>query len=112
MAYIKEKQIVIKNEYLIGQNQLKTSKSLFKQFHRFPENKIIRTHHNRLIPKVLVKLGKLKGIIYSSDKMQRGHPRTYSHFMKTPPILTSDPTGSQLYIIGGRYRITPNGIEG
>jgi hypothetical protein len=61
---------------------------------------------------VLVHLGYLKGLIYSSDKGDRGQPKTYVHFMETPPRLTCDPHGRQLYVVGGRYRVTRRGIEG
>ena len=37
------------------------------------------------MPKVLVNLGELRGLIYSSDKEQCGRPRTFIHFMETPP---------------------------
>jgi len=32
--------------------------------------------------------------------------------METPPLLACDPSGTQLYVVGGRYRITERGIEG
>jgi hypothetical protein len=60
----------------------------------------------------LVHLGALRGLIYSSDKGGYGRPKTYIHFMETPPRLACDPRGTQLYIVGGRYRVTPRGIEG
>jgi hypothetical protein len=65
-----------------------------------------------MIPNVLVKLGQLRGVIYSSDKEQCGRPRTFIHFMETPPLLASDADGKQLYIVGGKYRVTSRGIEG
>jgi hypothetical protein len=64
------------------------------------------------MPDVLVKVGQMKGVIYSSDKEQCGRPRTFIHFMETPPILASDALGKQLYIVGGNYRVTSRGIEG
>jgi len=32
--------------------------------------------------------------------------------MQTPVQLTCDPRGTQLYIVGGNYRVTERGIEG
>jgi hypothetical protein len=32
--------------------------------------------------------------------------------MDAPPLLACDPRGTQLYIVGGSYRITTRGIEG
>ncbi len=60
----------------------------------------------------MVQLGDLLGLIYRSDKWQRGQPRTYIHFMEDPPRLVSDVGGRRLFVIGGSYRVTVRGIEG
>ena len=65
-----------------------------------------------LLSKLFVRLGSLRALIYTADRRGCGHPRTYIHFMETPPLLACDARGRQLYIIGGRYRVTPRGIEG
>jgi hypothetical protein len=91
---------------------LQQGQSLFRRFHRFPDSKIIRRPCRRVIPKVLVKLGRLRGLIYSSDRGQPGCDRTFIHFVETPPLLVCDPEGTQLYVIGGDYRVTHRGIEG
>lgn len=85
---------------------------LFEMFHRFKPSKLVRRGCHRMIPNVLVEVGRLKAVIYSSDRGQRGVPRTYIHFMRMPPTLACDVAGKQLYIIGGRYRIGRRGIEG
>jgi len=64
------------------------------------------------VPKVLVHLGALRGVIYSSDRGDPGGVRTYIHFMEQAPLLACDSAGTQLYILGGRYRVTRRGIEG
>jgi hypothetical protein len=61
---------------------------------------------------VLVQLGEAVGLIYRSDRWQRGRTRTYIHFMKDPPLLASNVAGTQLFLIGGSYRVTSRGIEG
>jgi hypothetical protein len=91
---------------------LKTAQKLFEQFHSFAPPKTLRRRCPRLMPKVLVNLGELRGLIYRSDKEQCGRPRTFIHFMESPPLLASDPDGKQLYIVGGNYRVTSRGIEG
>lgn len=91
---------------------LHAARTRFHLFHRFPPPQIVRTPCCRLIPKMLVHLGHLRGLIYSSDKGNRGRRKTYIHFMDTPPHLACDSQGTQLYILGGRYRITSRGIEG
>ena len=91
---------------------LQQGMALFRCFHRFPEAEIIRRPCHRVIPRVLVKLGQLRGLIYSSDRGEQGRDRTYIHFMKTPPLLACDPAGKQLYLLGGNYQVTQRGIEG
>jgi hypothetical protein len=87
-------------------------RQLFEHFHSFAPPRTLRRRCRRLMPNVLVKLGELRGLIYSSDKGQCGRPRTFIHFMETPPLLTTDVSGKQFYIVGGNYRVTSRGIEG
>jgi hypothetical protein len=91
---------------------LHEARTRFHLFHCFDPARVVRAPCRRLIPKVLVHLGYLRGLIYSSDKGTQGCRRTYIHFMERPPRLTCNPEGTQLYIIGGHYRVTPRGIEG
>jgi hypothetical protein len=95
-----------------GVEILEPARQLFERFHSFKPPRILRRHCRRTMPNVLVKLGHLRGVIYSSDKEQCGRPRTFIHFMETPPLLASDANGRQLYILGGDYRVTSRGIEG
>jgi hypothetical protein len=88
------------------------ARELFERFHAFAPPLLQRQRCTREIPDVLVKLGRLRGLIYTSDKGRCGQPRTYVHFMETMPLLACDPLGRQLHILGGRYRVTARGIEG
>lgn len=94
------------------QEGVQDGSKLFEVFHQFKPSQVVRGSCDRVIPEVLVKVGRLKAVIYSSDRGQRGAPRTYIHFMRTAPTLACDVGGKQLYIIGGRYRIGRRGIEG
>jgi hypothetical protein len=91
---------------------LKKARKLFHRFHCFPGLQVMRAPCRRTMPNVLVHLGSLQGVIYRSDKGSLGRPKTYIHFMEAPPQLVCNPEGTQLYIIGGRYRVTRRGIEG
>jgi len=91
---------------------LREGSTLFRLFHQFAPLEVVRKPCRRVIPEVLVGLGRLKAVIYSSDRGQSGRPRTYVHFMEAPPMLASDRTGRQLYIVGGNYQVTKRGIEG
>ena len=85
---------------------------LYQKFNRFRPSRLMRISHSRVMPPVAVELGELIGVIYRSDKGQLGSPRNYIHFMEKPPRLASNAEGTQLYIVGGSYRVTPRGIEG
>jgi len=91
---------------------MKQAHALFRRFHCFPAPQAKRQTCGLQVPPVLVQLGRLKGLIYGSDRGKRGDVKTYIHFMETPPLLTCDPSGRQLYIVGGKYRVTARGIEG
>jgi len=86
--------------------------ALYKKFNSFRPSRLMTIRHPRVMPTVAVELGELVGVIYRSEKEQPGSPRNYIHFMENPPRLTSNAEGTQLYIIGGSYRVTPRGIEG
>lgn len=57
-------------------------------------------------------LGRLRGLIYAELPARGAPPRTFIHFMETPPLLACDRSGRQLLVVGGRYRVTRRGIEG
>ncbi len=87
-------------------------RALYREFNHFEASRSITVKHSRLIPPVVVDLGEMVGIIYRSDKGQPGQPQAYVHFMQDPPRLVSNVEGTQLYIVGGSYQITQQGIEG
>ena len=91
---------------------MRRASSLFRAFHAFGPTRVFPRPCDSRVPEVMVQLGKLKGLIYSSDRGRCGRPRTFVHFMETPPILGANPEGTQLYILGGRYRVTKHGIVG
>jgi hypothetical protein len=86
--------------------------SLYQGFNGFEPSRAVKVRHHRVIPPVVVELGELVGLMYRSDKGQLGQPRTYIHRMEHPPRLVSNIEGTQLYIVGGNYQVTPRGIEG
>lgn len=86
--------------------------TLYTAFNGFEPSHMEKVRHSRIIPPVVVELGELVGLIYRSDKGQRGQALTYIHRMENPPRLVSNIEGTQLYIVGGSYRVTPHGIEG
>ena len=91
---------------------LRTACELFEQFHCFPARRMLRLPCRRVMPQLLVHVGELRGLIYGSDRGQRGCRRNFVHFLESPAQLACDSAGRQLYILGGNYRVTPRGIEG
>jgi hypothetical protein len=85
---------------------------LYRRFNRFEPAQVVTAAHPRVTPPVVVELGELVGLIYRSDKGQRGRWQAYVHLMQDPPRLVSNVEGTQLYIVGGSYRVTRRGIEG
>lgn len=85
---------------------------LFRTWSGFEPSEVIEmSMYSRTIPRYLVKLGDLAGVIYESDKWD-GKPIEYIHEFKVKskrPILCADANG-QLYIIGGNYKVTHRGI--
>jgi transglutaminase-like putative cysteine protease len=95
-----------------GSSRVEDARNLYRYFAGRAAASATVVRHTRTIPPVVVDLGELVGIMYRSDKWHPDRPRTYVHFMQDRPRLVSDPDGRQLYLVGGRYRITKRGIEG
>lgn len=93
-------------------SHMRQGMELYQAFNGFEPSRVEKVHHPRVIPPVVVELGELMGLIYRSDKGQPGQPQTYIHRMENPPRLVSNIEGTQLYIVGGSYHVTPRGIEG
>lgn len=85
---------------------------LYQAFHGRPADGVVIRRVPRIVPPVVVHLGTLRGLIYRSDKWTPGRAHNFIHYMEDPPLLASNPQGTQLYILGGSYRVTPRGIEG
>ena len=96
----------------LGMRAAKEGLALFQRFHCFPAPSVVRVRCQRVMPEVLVRIGELRGLIYSSDRGSKGCPRTFIHFMQRPPMLACNAEGTQIYVLGGRYRVTGLGIEG
>jgi hypothetical protein len=82
---------------------------------RFQDRGAIAVHKKRMrrpppLSTTAAELGKLVGVVYRSDKFD-GKSRDYEHdFSKPLPSLVTDPLGKGLHVVGGRYKITSDGI--
>lgn len=95
----------------IQKRDIQNANRLYRRFRQFAPFQTLRMDCRRIIPPVVSHLGSLVGIIYRSAKGD-GKSNAYIHFMEKPPLLVSNPEGNQLYIVGGNYKVTENGIEG
>ena len=86
--------------------------ALDQRFNQLKPSRFIIVRHPCLIPPVVVGLGELLGLIYRANKGQAGRAHAYIHLMEDPPRLVSNVEGTQLYVVGRNYRVTPRGIEG
>ena len=94
-------------------NSVSDAAALYRRFNGFGASQAIKVKHPRLMPPVVVELGPLAGLIYRSNKGEPGRRlRTYIHLMDDSPRLVSNIEGTQLYIVGGSYRVGARGIEG
>jgi len=104
------KQVKSTHDRAVG-GYVRDGQRLHQRFRGFAPDSVVSARV-RTMPRVLVELGELLAVIYRCDKGRHGQRRTYIHFMETPPRLTSDVSGSQMYVVGGKYRVTARGIEG
>lgn len=62
------------------------------------------------VPPVMLLIGECDGVLYTTRR--EGHIEKYIHEFtkKARPLLCSDYTGNQLFLIGGSYNFTDAGI--
>lgn len=63
------------------------------------------------IPKTLVPVGNLYAVVYDADKGDGVYPYRHPFEPGAQPLVCVDSTGSQLFVVGGAYTVTPHGIE-
>jgi hypothetical protein len=84
----------------------------FRKWHGFDPGNVTRLSGSRTIPHVLVALGRVPEIVYESNKW-KGKLETYVHKTGRPkPLLATGPDGQGLYIVGGKVKVTPDGLVG
>jgi hypothetical protein len=83
-----------------------------QMWHEFPASHVRRIRGpGRIIPKTLVALGEAVKVDYRSNKYT-GRMATYTHSFKRPrPILATDPDAKHLHFVGGKVKITADGLE-
>jgi hypothetical protein len=85
--------------------------ALHQRFFGRAPDRIDRTRVEAAPPRrVLVELGEVRALVYRAAR--DGRARNYVHFFERPPRLLADAQGQRLFIDGGRFRVTRQGIEG
>ena len=59
----------------------------------------------------LVPIGDLYAVTYDADKGDGEYPYRHPFEVDAQPVVCCDPSGTQLFLVGGRYTVTPHGIE-
>ena len=94
-----------------GASLVDEARRTFRTWHGFDARSIVRRRGARAIPPVLVVLGEVPEIIYTSDKWT-GKKQTYVHKTSQPrPLLATGPNGRGLFLIGGNVKVTDRGLE-
>lgn len=94
-------------------SQRARAEQTFRRWHEFDPKRLVQVKGPPpRIPKMLVKLGDMVQIIYRSPKYD-GQAKVYEHRTGRPhPVLATDPDGKHLYIVGGKVRVTADGLVG
>lgn len=90
----------------------------FRMWHEFESSRTTKVSGpDPVIPGTLVKLGDLISVTYRSDKYAGGPDNPsgkallYEHKTKSPhPVLATDPEGKFVHIVGGRMKVTGDGL--
>lgn len=92
-------------------SEVARAKRTAQMWNEFPATTAKRVRiRSRTIPSTLVKLGDIHSVVYRSNKYDGKH-KLHEHRFKRPlPVLTSDPDGRAMHIVGGGYSITGDGI--
>lgn len=79
---------------------------------RFSGNdpEIIGKYKPPRVPKVGVVLGTLDGVLYTTNRDGETEKYIHKFRQRDKPMLVSSPDGTQLFIVGGDYRMTELGI--
>jgi len=89
----------------------KQQEEVIKLFRNFREREPGRVKHVELdIPKSLMVMGTLDMIGYRTSHGRRSVVYTHDFQPGSRPMLCAGPEDNQLFIIGGRYRVTEQGI--
>ena len=106
----KKKSVIKKNPVPPSRTvQVREAVALYENFTGHEAEEIARLD-KPVIPDVLMVIGELEGIMYST--VRDGEREKYMHQFKVSsrPLLCASPDGTQLFMLGGAYDFTERGI--
>lgn len=89
--------------------QLSQAAGLYRKFREAPPRYVDKVRVNPL-PAVCMEIGKLDGVLYTTT--HGGKKTAYVHQFsgRSKPTLATDAKGKRLFILGGHYDFTEDGI--
>lgn len=91
------------------QNKLRSAATLYEKFHG-EDPRFVTAVKLRAQDKILLQIGKLVGVMYEARR--DGVTKKFLHQFTgaSRPVLASSHDGRQLYVVGGNYDFTEDGI--
>lgn len=89
--------------------QLSQAASLYQKF-REAEPRYVDAIRINPLPKVCMEIGKLDGVLYTTTHGGRKQAYIHKFTGRSRPTLATDAKGKRLFIIGGHYDFTEDGI--
>lgn len=93
-----------------GGGDLENAKRVFEMWSELKPTRVRKMKGPSRIPKAVAEIGELVSVVYRSKKYD-GKSRLYEHKTKSPrPVLAATPDGQHVLVVGGKMKITPDGL--
>ena len=89
--------------------QIKRASELYENFSGH-EAEIVETLVKPIYPDVLVEIGDVDGILYTTTRDNQVEKYIHKFHKDAKPLFCASPDGAQLFFIGGEYDFTERGI--
>ena len=89
--------------------QLTDAVSLYKKF-REDNPRYVDSLRVNPAPAVMMEIGKLDGVLYTTTHGRKSQAYIHKFTGRSKPTLATDANGKRLFILGGHYNFTEDGI--
>lgn len=90
-------------------SQLGNAVRLYQKF-REAEPRYVDSLKANPLPRVAMEIGRLDGVLYTTTHAGKATKYIHKFTGRSRPVLATDGKGKQLYILGGAYDFTEDGI--